>query len=268
MFWHHIRQRRELSPSMLQYLPALTARWRSGEIGHPAYATAYLVHWQVELHGKRFASRRCRNSPKADAETWIEQLAQLSGAALDQRLIDWVCKYQFVGIRPNVNAALQAWLEGQWPLHLVEYIPRPSEVLAMQSQGQRPVTVISAFPRLRQPVLSKPHAFAFMLHDLEHAWKFFNDVGLSEMQQRFFQAIGNCVEAGHFAQHTEDAVFSDKFEYLISDMNTHPEHSLQYLKAILIEYHLRQEQKDSTEQVSEPAWREIQKQLETLRAAI
>ena len=253
---------------MLQRLPALTAHWRAGEIGHAAYAAAYLIHWQIELHSKRFASRRCKSSSKPETNVWVEQLVNLSGAALNQQLIDWVSHYQFLGICPNVNTALQAWLEGKWPLLLVEYIPSPQDVLAMQCEGQRPVTIIAHFPRLLQPVLTKPNAFAFMLHDLEHAWKFFHDGALSEMQQRFFCAMGRCVAEGWFVNHCEDATFSNKFDYLISDMNTHPEHSLQYLKAILIEYHLRREGKASTEQVSGPAWREIQNQLERLRAAI
>jgi hypothetical protein len=107
----------------------------------------------------------------------------------------------------------------------------------------RPVTVITAYPRLLNPVLNKPDAYAFFLHDLEHAYKFFHSRGLYHGQCAFFAALLRALDSGVFASYFEDPLFVGKFHYLMSDMNTHPQHSRQYLRAILIEAHLRREGK-------------------------
>jgi hypothetical protein len=55
----------------------------------------------------------------------------------------------------------------------------------------------------------------------------------------------------------DDAVFLTRFHYLMSDMNTHPEHSRQYLRAILIEFHGRREERARDAWLSETAERAI-----------
>ena len=62
-------------------------------------------------------------------------------------------------------------------------------------------------------------------------------------QRAFFAALEDAIDSGVFAPHFGDAEFTGKFQYLMSDMNTHPEHSRQYLRAILVEFYLRREQK-------------------------
>ncbi len=49
----------------------------------------------------------------------------------------------------------------------------------------------------------------------------------------------------------EDPIYAEKFDYCLSDMNSHPEHLLSYLKAITIEFFLRRENKTLYEPLSE-----------------
>ena len=111
----------------------------------------------------------------------------------------------------------------------------------MQVEGTRPVTVLSEWPRLHDPVLAKPNAFAFMVHDLEHAWKFFHNPEMHLQQRDFFRLLFTALEYGSFDVYLSDPAFSAKFDYLISDMNTHTMHASQFLRAILVEFHLRRE---------------------------
>ncbi len=217
------------------------ARWRAGEISDAAYAALYFLHWQVASHGKRFASRRDRNVPRPDPDAWFEETAAIDAQATDRYLLRYFGRYQFLGIIGNVPAALGAWLRREWPLTLCEHIPSPDDVLRMQVAGTRPVTLLSGWPRMQAPVLSKPNAFAFMVHDLEHAWKFYHDPEMHREQREFFRLLCESSDAGRFDAYLPDSVFKAKFDYLSSDMNTHTMHASQFLRAILVEFHLRQE---------------------------
>ena len=238
-------------------LAELAERWRGGDIGDAAYASLYFLNWQVSSHGRRFASRRFKQDPRPNPVAWMTELNRIAGRDLQLRLIHYLERYSFLGIIPNVCASLQAWLQGRWPMILCEHIPSPHEVLRMQVQGSRAVTVLSEYPRLLQPVLNKANAFVFMVHDLEHAYKFFHDRDLYEGQRRFFAEVLTSIERGLFDSHMSDSEFAEKFNYLISDMNTHMVHSLQFLRAILIEHYLRKEGKPAREKLSRASHAEL-----------
>jgi hypothetical protein len=248
----------------LEKLQSSTARWRAGEFDDACYAALYFLHWQSAVHGKRFASRRHRTDPRPDPAAWLEETASLKLSDLHAYLLRFFERYQFLGIIDNVPVALAAWLRNEWPLTLYEHIPTPVEVLVMQVEGTRPVTVLSAWPRMLAPVLSKPNAFAFMTHDLEHAWKFFHNPSMHRQQRDFFRLLSDFLENGRFDRYLNDPAFVVKFDYLSSDMNTHVMHASQFLRAILVEFHMRQESVRKPEELSRPARDEISALLVSL----
>lgn len=65
------------------------------------------------------------------------------------------------------------------------------------------------------------------------------------------------LEGGCVAECLADPEFSARFDDLVSDMNTHVVHSLQYLRAILIERALRVEGKAPNERMSAGGWDSI-----------
>lgn len=225
----------------LKNLPNSLARWRAGEIDDASFAGLYFLHWQAERHGKRFASRRNRSEPKPDTRSWFEESAALEREALRDYLAEYFVRYQFFGVALNATEALSAWLGASWALKLFERIPGSLEVLKMQVEGIRPVTLLSTWPRMLAPVLDKADAFAFMIHDLEHAWKFYHDPEMHRRQVELFRLLLTALEAGIFSRYLSDPLFAAKFDYLISDMNTHALHASQYLRAILLEFHLRRQ---------------------------
>ncbi len=245
-------------------ITTLTTRWRAGELRDAAFAAGYFLHWQIHVHGRRFAARRSRHDARPDPVQWRHELAQARDVARDALLINYFERYQFLGVIPNVNIALAQWLRGGWPLVLCEHVPLPTEVLDFQARGLRPVTLICDAARARQPVLRKPDAFAFMTHDLEHAYKFFHAPRLHELQRGLFAALQAAQQRGVFAAYACDAEFRARFDYLISDMNTHPVHSLQYLRAILVEFHLRAEQESAADVLSHVAQSDVARTLARL----
>ena len=230
-----------LAESLSGMLPRLNAKWRDGALDDATYAAGYFLSWQIALHGPRCASRKSKSKARPDSGAWLSELEIGSGERLRQALLEWLESYQFLGVIPNVTAALSEWLRGGWPLHLLLRVPSPEEVLRLQARGTRPVTVVADHRRALQPLRAKPDAFAFLIHDLEHAHKFFHPPRLHEAQRRFFRLLLAASEAGLFDVYRGDPGFADRFAYLISDMNTHPVHGFRYLGAVLIECLLRRE---------------------------
>lgn len=229
-----------------------------------AFAALYFLHWQIAVHGRAFASRKRKDASRPDARAWLAAIQAAEGEGLQGLLLDYLERYQFRGVIANVPAALAAWLRGTWPLEVRDDIPSPREILRAQARGMRPVTAITAYPRMLKPVLTKPNAFAFFLHDVEHAYKFFHAPALYAGQRAFFAILEAAVDKGIFAPYLGDAVFVDKFHYLMSDMNTHPQHSRQYLRAILIEFYLRRDGKAPTA----PLDRAVQRAINDAMSAV
>ena len=249
-----------------QRIPRLMERFRAGLLEDACCAALYFLVWQIARHGTRFASRKRRQDPRPDAAVWLATMDESDGEALLVTLPEYFERYQFLGVIPAVPAALLAWLRREWPLTLCEGIPSPLKVLHMQVAGARPVTLVGDWPRMIQPVLTKADGFAFMVHDLEHAWKFFHDDTSHLGQRRFFGLMLAAVEQGYFRPYCAEERFASQFDYLISDMNTHVVHGLRYLVAILIECLLRREGKTMQATLSAEAEFELVGLLEDLAA--
>jgi hypothetical protein len=227
----------------------LAARYRAGDLAPAEYAARYVLHFQAARHGRHAAQRSARTDARFDV-AWLAQIDRLPRTARAARLIELFERYRLRAVRLRVNAALVAWLRGEWALQLCERVPGTREVLRMQTRGTRPVTVIADFPRLLQPIEHKADAFAFVCHDLEHAWQFFHDPAGHAAQCRLAQSLERALDEGVFEPYLADPLFAEKFDYLAADMNTHVAHSLQYLRAILLEFHLRAQGKGAKEPLS------------------
>jgi hypothetical protein len=256
----------DVSQELLTRLPGLAVRWRAGEFDAAVFAALYFLHWQIATHGQAFASRKRKHDPRPDAAEWLTVLETAEAERWRVPLLDWLERYQFRGVIGNVPVALAQWLRGAWPLILREDIPKPLDVLRMQARGTRAVTLITAWPRAREPVLNKPDAFAFFRHDLEHAYKFYHSPALYAGQRGFFARLEAAFDRGVFAPYFDDAEFVTRFHYLMSDMNTHPEHSRQYLRAILIEFYRRRECKAVSERLNVEAERAIEDVMRAVEA--
>jgi hypothetical protein len=243
----------DIDRTLLARLPRLAAQHRAGDLSPAEYAACYVLHWQFARHPRRPALRRSRFDPKPDCGAWLAQLAESSSTVRTAMLIDLLESYDLREVRRRVNLALIGWLRGAWDLTLCERVPSVRDVLRMQARGTRPVTAIADYPRLLDPVLEKPNAFAFICHDLEHAWQFFHDPEQCVSQRRFAQQLEQAIDQGVFAAYLVEPTFAEKFDYLAADMNTHVGHSLQYLRAILLEFHLRAEGKERRDRLSPPS---------------
>ncbi|MGI9211596.1 MAG: hypothetical protein ACR2HF_03920, partial [Methylococcaceae bacterium] len=196
-------------------------------------------------------ARKSRSDPKPDPILWLDELNPETKTGLDTELVFRLETFQYKGIIPGVPKALAEWLRGRWPLTLLERVPGSREVLDFQVRGTRPVTLMAAYPRMLEPVLGKANGLDFMVHDLEHACKFFADAELNRLQRQFFRWLWKAETEGVLNPWPDDAVYAQRLDYLISDMNTHPVHGLRYLSANLVECVLRQEGKAVNDALSD-----------------
>jgi len=139
--------------------------------------------------------------------------------------------FRLRGVGADAQEGLLGWLEGRYHLRLRNSIPTALEMLEIQCQGQRWVTLIDDEAKQFVRYGRHANAFEFLLHDLEHAHKFFGDSKSHLGQVRFFQFLRANLPC--FKPLLSDADFLKAFEYLISDMNAHPMHLMKYLKAIV-----------------------------------
>jgi hypothetical protein len=138
----------------------------------------------------------------------------------------------------SARISLSKWYSNDFKLILMfDNVPSSRDVLAMQADGKRCISLITN--NIDNLILNERDALSFLLHDLVHAYKMFSNDILLQGQIGFCRAMmkilknkqgNNLIES----LSSQDEKFSENFDYLISDMNSHTKHLFYYFKAILI----------------------------------
>ena len=150
------------------------------------------------------------------------------------------CRLSWRSIPLSVSQSLMAWQSGRYPLHLLTTVPSPKDVLHMQAQGLRCVSMLHQKNEIQNFVEEGRDVFGFIVHDLIHADHFFADPHKAQAQILFSQKLVQVLEFPQIQMMiTKDPVFESEFHYLMSDMNSVPLHLLKTLKAILLGYYKR-----------------------------
>jgi|GEM_PF-2050601 len=131
--------------------------------------------------------------------------------------------------------SLKAWLNQEIPLVLYHRIPNPLEVLSLQATGQRCVSALYQKEQISQLILGKKDYLDFFLHDLEHAYKFYHNNKFYHGQVGFYKLLLQAMQAGYFSEVIESNL-REAFDYVISDMNSHPVHLMKCLKMIMLKF--------------------------------
>ena len=146
-------------------------------------------------------------------------------------IIEFLSRIRFRGIPDSARQALMQWLEKKYPLHLFFYIPSIGEVFNMQKWGGRCVS----FFMNAQSIIQLHHdrdVISFIVHDLIHANEFYSNKEMAEQQIGFYQwldEIKNIPDLQLLIQ--ESNGFRERWEYLLSDMNSYCGHLLKTFHA-------------------------------------
>lgn len=153
-------------------------------------------------------------------------------------LFDVVNSFNLHSVPMTARNTLVNWYLGKYNLKLyINQIPSSKEVLRLQAQEKRCVSLIA--DKIDCLVLNERDPLSFLIHDLVHAYKMFSNEYLMKGQVGFCKAVlklYNNATTKEFLDNicSNDEHFKDEFDYLISDMNSHPRHLFYYFKAILI----------------------------------
>lgn len=162
----------------------------------------------------------------------MKALARFSG---EEGFLSFFCHQSWRSIPLSVAQSLMAWDAGIYPLKMLDYVPSPEEVLNMQAQGVRCVTMLQQQKEMQELVEAGRDVLGFIVHDLIHADHFFADPDKAQAQIRFSQKLQDIYRLPPIQKMLQDdALFRHEFEYLMSDMNSVPLHLLKTLKAILL----------------------------------
>ena len=213
----------------------------------PADVSArYLLLHLHHRHPKQWlSSPRLAVRPPAGHGNLLRHLADLGVACSvkqSERLrgLDSVTElfqhYYFRGVVQDSHEGLVGWLEARYPLILRRDIPTPDEMLEIQCEGRRFVSLLLDDGEQFQAYGRHRDACDFLLHDFEHAHKFFGDPESHRGQVHFFRRLKASLKL--FAR-WEDGQFVRDLDYLKADMNSHPVHLIKYLKAIVLSAEMR-----------------------------
>lgn len=163
----------------------------------------------------------------------------------DRDFLSYFCSQSWRSIPLSVPQSLMAWQAGKYPLQLCSYVPTPFEVLSLQTQGRRCVSMLQTQDEMRSFVEEGRDVLGFIVHDLIHADHFFADPVKAAAQVHFSQRLAVVFALPKIQEMLKaDEVFKSEFEYLMSDMNSFPLHLLKTLKAVLLGYFKRLDRLD------------------------
>lgn len=143
----------------------------------------------------------------------------------------------FKSIKSSANKALCLWYQNKFHLHVVEDIPSPLTVLKWQTKSQRCISLLRSEAELKHTYDHDRNVQQFLLHDLEHAWQMFGNPSLTPLQVELSNKLLALFESGKIQFLEELPETKKNLDYIFSDMNTHPEHTLSSLKALVLSYY-------------------------------
>ncbi len=181
-------------------------------------------------------------------------------------LMDVTREYRPRHLPAAIFEILWMWYQDQADLLVVSHVPSPLEMLAAQCLGRRFVTLDEAAAGTGALVDGQRDAFEFVLHDLAHAHQFFKDPQEFCKQTEFFKQVSQFLQATGVL-HLGDEPLREALDYLISDMNSHSQHLYSYLRAQLIQWRLRLENKSGEQEMSATSRDWVGRQLEAYFSA-
>lgn len=121
----------------------------------------------------------------------------------------------------------------QYPIEVIQFVPTPAELLQYQLEGRRILSFNEDFATWPTTLYHGRDFLSFMIHDLIHADHFFATSEHRAGQLGFYRCIAMILKREDLQEFLKNENFKEAFEYIISDMNSHPLHLFKTLHARL-----------------------------------
>jgi len=197
----------------------LKDQYHNQQFSSAEFCAHYILLFVKETKGKLWLGSKRVNKP--DPRIKKNDLPEIL------RLLD---EYTLRGIPEVVNETLILWDQKILPLNLLFTIPKPLDVLKEQMKGERSVTMITHEAGLKKYVLGERDPLSFLIHDLQHAFKFYSHPESFKGQIGFYRFIFELANNEELIKMMmADLQFKEEFEYAISDMNAYSLHLIKHL---------------------------------------
>lgn len=233
------------SPGILDELQNYLALWRQGQMSDPELCAVYILLFLKRQRPKDWWSGRRtplalpRQVGSCHPIDWLTRDASFARcfAKTDATsLLEFFSASHLRGVPASVHHSLQYWAAGMHPLQLRFDIPTPLEVLRLQTEGRRCVSLLIQPEHMTSYLEGDRDPFGFLLHDLIHADHFFSKPRMALQQRGFYRWLWRLLKHENLQRLLiSDPDFRADFEYISSDMNSHCLHLLMTLKAKIFE---------------------------------
>lgn len=148
-------------------------------------------------------------------------------------VFDFLNRHRIKALPESCFRSLCYMRTGRYPLKLSAGVVSPFELLQIQLRGERIVSMDEDFSAWPERLYSGRDYLGFVLHDLIHADHFFFEPEHRDGQLGFYHYVNSFIADESLLELLKSSVFREGFEYIISDMNSHPLHLFQTLHSLL-----------------------------------
>lgn len=146
---------------------------------------------------------------------------------------DLVNNFNLHSIPKTARIALVKWYCNQYKLELIFHVADVDEMVDYQSCGKRCISLITQ--NLDKLVEDSRDPLSFLLHDLVHSFKMFDNKELLKGQVGFSILMKKVLSYYRLKDlFGNDTLYYDDLNYIMSDMNSHTKHLMFSFKSCLI----------------------------------
>ena len=191
--------------------------WYGGPRSAPIRASDFSYQHALTIE-QLFSSTCVRVPPKVSAS---------------MNVFDFLNCYRVKALPETCFRSLCFIVDGRYPLDLVSGEVLPLDLLKIQISGRRVVALNERVDEWAGSLYAGRDYLGFILHDLIHADHFFSSSVYRAGQLGFYKFALAIFGLSSVQELLGDLRFKDGFEYIISDMNSHPLHLFQTLHSLL-----------------------------------
>jgi len=223
----------ENGPVLSQKLAPWFEKFRCNQISQFELISVYLIAFSWQYRGRLWCGGKSPHLWKAQqsSSVLLKELGILERHS-DTDVLTYMASFLLRGISSKINRALKYWIDHPDCLLLTFKMPTAYEILCLQAQGRRVVTLFESAEDLSSYHDGKD-PLTFVVHDLVHADELFCQNDCYKEQVAFYQRVKSEIDAGKYAALLSNEKFKIEFEYLIADMNSHPAHLEATLNALV-----------------------------------
>lgn len=227
-------------------LAKITDLWKCGELSNQDVTTLYIIFYLHKRYSHKFlenykplhtlktsiSSRNLSDFFHEDLQNDKKLLYKLNKTNTFS-IFDLINNFNLHNIPLSARTALVKWYTGKYDIVPLLTVATVTEVIHLQANRKRCVTL--AVKNLDELIEGSRDALSFVIHDLVHAYKMFEDEILFKGQVAFSILMNKVINLDIIREFLHnDNDFKENFYYLVADMNSHTKHMFFHFKTCLI----------------------------------